>query len=61
MVAYRHWEENLGNVSEVFVNKIIPSGQLPELFDKDFPGPFCLEKSFPKRLGKKTEGFRQIQ
>ena len=29
---------------------------LPELFSNDFPGPFCLEKSFPKNLGNDPKG-----
>ena len=35
---------------------MIPLGSLSELFGKDFPGPFCLEKSFPKSLGNNPKG-----
>ena len=34
---------------------MIPLGSLSELFGKDFPGPFCLEKSLPKSLGNETQ------
>ena len=65
IIAHCPQEENLGKHNQGlcwrFLSDCCPNSSVlfPEIFGKDFPGPFCLEKSFQKSFGQQNRQWSQ--